>query len=206
MYVYTEILNKVYDITKKTDIKDNFAIADILAKRLVIYKLGEMQMWWNSNIFTDEGLLYIKSMFPNSYHINLMLTALRTARKVERNYLNSKEDKVSFFSLTDELEHNIEETLCLLCNMNAKDMENIITNLVCIEKPSQLDEIFYKIDEKNPEKVEPPLICYGNLKYDLLFHNNQINFKELNRVLQPLIIGYKNSGQKSLNIGFYNII
>lgn len=204
--MYTEILNKVYDITKKTDIKDSFAIADILAKRLVIYKLGEMQMWWNSNVFTGEGLLYMKSMFPNSYHINLMLTALRTARKVERYYLNDKVDKVSFFSLTDELEHNIEETLSFLCSMNSKDIENIVTDLVCIEKPSQLEEIFYGIDTKNPEKVEPPLICYGSIKYDLLFHNNQINFKELNRVLQPLIIGYKNSEQKSLNIGFYNII
>lgn len=204
--MYKDILNKIHNVTNKTDIKDSSALANIITKRLVIYRLGEMQMWWNSDIFTNEGLLYMKSMFPNSYHINMMLTAMRTARKIERTYLDSKGNNISFFSLTDELEDNIEETLSLLCDMNDKDMENIIIDLICIDTPSQLDEIFDGIDEKKPEKIEPPIICYGNIKYDLLFYNNQLNFKELNNILQPLLIGYKNSEQKSLNIGYYNII
>jgi hypothetical protein len=204
--LYKDILNKIHNITNKTDIKDSSALANIITKRLVIYRFGEMQMWWNSDIFTNEGLLYMKSMFPNSYHINMMLTAMRTARKIERTYLDSKGNNISFFSLTDELEDNIEETLSLLCDMNDKDMKNIIIDLICIDTPSQLDEIFDGIDEKKPEKIEPPIICYGNIKYDLLFYNNQLNFKELNDILQPLLIGYKNSEQKSLNIGYYNII
>lgn len=204
--MYKDILNKIHNITNKTDIKDSSALANIITKRLVIYRFGEMQMWWNSDIFTNEGLLYMKSMFPNSYHINMMLTAMRTARKIERTYLDSKGNNISFFSLTDELEDNIEETLSLLCDMNDKDMKNIIIDLICIDTPSQLDEIFDGIDEKKPEKIEPPIICYGNIKYDLLFYNNQLNFKELNDILQPLLIGYKNSEQKSLNIGYYNII
>ena len=204
--MYKDILNKIHNITNKTDIKDSSALANIITKRLVIYRFGEMQMWWNSDIFTNEGLLYMKSMFPNSYHINMMLTAMRTARKIERTYLDSKGNNISFFSLTDELEDNIEETLSLLCDMNDKDMKNIIIDLICIDTPSQLDEIFDGIDEKKPEKIEPPIICYGNKKYDLLFYNNQLNFKELNDILQPLLIGYKNSEQKSLNIGYYNII
>ena len=204
--MYKDILNKIHNITNKTDIKDSSALANIITKRLVIYRFGEMQMWWNSDIFTNEGLLYMKSMFPNSYHINMMLTAMRTARKIERTYLDSKGNNISFFSLTDELEDNIEETLSLLCDMNDKDMKNIIIDLICIDTPSQLDEIFDGINEKKPEKIEPPIICYGNIKYDLLFYNNQLNFKELNDILQPLLIGYKNSEQKSLNIGCYNII
>ena len=204
--MYKDILNKIHNITNKTDIKDSSALANIITKRLVIYRFGEMQMWWNSDIFTNEGLLYMKSMFPNSYHINMMLTAMRTARKIERTYLDSKGNNISFFSLTDELEDNIEETLSLLCDMNDKDMKNIIIDLICIDTPSQLDEIFDGINEKKPEKIEPPIICYGNIKYDLLFYNNQLNFKELNDILQPLLIGYKNSEQKSLNIGYYNII
>ena len=204
--MYKDILNKINNVTNKTDIKDSSALANIITKRLVIYRLGEMQMWWNSNIFTNEGLLYMKSMFPNSYHINMMLTAMRTARKIEKTCLDSKGNNISFFSLTDELEDNIEETLGLLCDMNDKDMKDIIIDLICIDTPSQLDEVFDGIDEKKPEKIEPPTICYGNIKYDLLFYNNQLNFKELNDILQPLLIGYKNSEQKSLNIGYYNII
>jgi hypothetical protein len=204
--LYKDILNKINNVTNKTDIKDSSALANIITKRLVIYRLGEMQMWWNSNIFTNEGLLYMKSMFPNSYHINMMLTAMRTARKIEKTCLDSKGNNISFFSLTDELEDNIEETLGLLCDMNDKDMKDIIIDLICIDTPSQLDEVFDGIDEKKPEKIEPPTICYGNIKYDLLFYNNQLNFKESNDILQPLLIGYKNSEQKSLNIGYYNII
>lgn len=204
--MYKDILNKINNVTNKTDIKDSSALANIITKRLVIYRLGEMQMWWNSNIFTNEGLLYMKSMFPNSYHINMMLTAMRTARKIEKTCLDSKGNNISFFSLTDELEDNIEETLGLLCDMNDKDMKDIIIDLICIDTPSQLDEVFDGIDEKKPEKIEPPTICYGNIKYDLLFYNNQLNFKESNDILQPLLIGYKNSEQKSLNIGYYNII
>lgn len=204
--MYKDILNKIHNITNKTDIKDSSALANIITKRLVIYRFGEMQMWWNSDIFTNEGLLYMKSMFPNSYHINMMLTAMRTARKIEKTCLDSKGNNISFFSLTDELEDNIEETLGLLCDMNDKDMKDIIIDLICIDTPSQLDEVFDGIDEKKPEKIEPPTICYGNIKYDLLFYNNQLNFKELNDILQPLLIGYKNSEQKSLNIGYYNII
>ena len=204
--MYKDILNKINNVTNKTDIKDSSALANIITKRLVIYRLGEMQMWWNSNIFTNEGLLYMKSMFPNSYHINMMLTAMKTARKIEKTCLDSKGNNISFFSLTDELEDNIEETLGLLCDMNDKDMKDIIIDLICIDTPSQLDEVFDGIDEKKPEKIEPPTICYGNIKYDLLFYNNQLNFKESNDILQPLLIGYKNSEQKSLNIGYYNII
>lgn len=205
MCLYKDILNKIHNIANKTDIKDGSTLADILAKRLVIYKLGEMQMWWNSNIFTNEGLLYMKSMFPNSYHINMILTAMRTARKVESTYLNSKGNNISFYSLTDELEDNLEKILCLLCDMNNKVMKDTINDLISIDIPLQLYEIFDELEEKKPEKIEPPTICFGNIKYDLLFYNNQINFKELNDVLQPLLWGYKNSEQKSLNIGYYNI-
>lgn len=148
MCLYKDILNKIHNIANKTDIKDGSTLADILAKRLVIYKLGEMQMWWNSNIFTNEGLLYMKSMFPNSYHINMILTAMRTARKVESTYLNSKGNNISFYSLTDELEDNLEKILCLLCDMNNKVMKDTINDLISIDIPLQLYEIFDELEEK----------------------------------------------------------
>ena len=101
MCLYKDILNKIHNIANKTDIKDGSALADILAKRLVIYKLGEMQMWWNSNIFTNEGLLYMKVCFLIlSYKYDTYSN--ENSKKGESTYLNSKEN-ISFCSLTDEL-------------------------------------------------------------------------------------------------------
>lgn len=204
--MYKEFLKKLQVTINKTELKESKEIADIIGKRLVIYKLGESQMWWNSNIFSPEGLLYMKSMFPNSYDINMILTAMRTAKKIEKEYLGGHNNAISYYNLTDELDDSIEKVISILCDTNHEDMIDIIEQLISINDPTYLTSVFDKIEGKRPETIEPPTICFGTIKYDSLFNNNQINFKELNTELQSLLLAYQNSEQKLLNVGYYNLL
>lgn len=171
----------------------------------MIYKLGEIQMWWNSEIFTKEGLLYMKSMFPNSYPINMIIAAMKTAKKVEKGYLNNSNNIISFYNLTDEIEDSIEKMMLVICDASDNLIRKIIDDLIDVNDITKLNSAFNEIEMKKPDKIEPPTIIFGNLKYDSLFNNDRISFKELNNILQPLLLGYQNSEERLLNVGYYNL-
>ncbi|QXE17808.1 BrxE family protein [Clostridium sp. 001] len=203
--MYKEFYSNIKNIVNGTESKYSIDLSHIMARRLIIYKLGEIQMWWNSEIFTKEGLLYMKSMFPNSYPINMIITAMRTAKKVEREYLNNSNNLVSFYNLTDEIEDSIGKITSVICDVHDDLIKKIIDNLIDNDDIAKLNSVFNEIEIKKPDKIEPPIIYFGNIKYDNLFNNDEIDFKKLNNILQPLLLGYQNSEQRLLNVGYYNL-
>lgn len=203
--MYKEFYSNIENIVNNTESRYNNYLSHIIARRLIIYKLGEIQMWWNSEIFTKEGLLYMKSMFPKSYPINMIITAMRTAKKVEREHLNNSNNFISFYNLTDEIEDSIEKITSVICDANDSLIKKIIDNLINSNDITKLSSVFNEIEIKKPDKIEPPIIYFGNIKYDNLFNNDEIDFKKLNNILQPLLLGYQNSEQRLLNVGYYNL-
>lgn len=203
--MYKEFYSNIKDIVNSIESKYSIDLSHIMERRLIIYKLGEIQMWWNSEIFTKEGLLYMKSMFPNSYPINMIITAMRTAKKVEREYLNNSNNLISFYNLTDEIEDSIGKITSVICDVHDDLINKIIVNLININDITKLSSVFNEIEIKKPDKIEPPIIYFGNIKYDDLFNNGEIDFKKLNNILQPLLLGYQNSEQRLLNVGYYNL-
>ena len=203
--MYKNLYLNIRDMVGNIESKNCNDLSDLISRRLIIYKLGEIKMWWNSEIFTQEGLLYMKSMFPNSYPINMIITAMRTAKKVERECLNNSNNVISFYNLTDEIEDSIEKVVSVICDANGSLIKKSIEDLISINDITELESVFNEIEIKKPDKIDLPTVFFGNIKYDNLFNNDGVDYKKLNNVLQSLLLGYKNSEERLLNVGYYNL-
>lgn len=203
--LYKDFYEQIRNLINNLEPNYSTGLSHILASRFFIYKLGEIKMWWNSEIFTQEGLLYMKSMFPNSYPINMIIAAMRTAKKVERECLNNSNNVISFYNLTDEIEDSIEKVVSVICNANGNLIKKSIEDLISIENITELESVFNEIEITKPDKIEPTTIFFGKIKYDNLFNNDGVDYKKLNNVLQSLLLGYKNSEERLLNVGYYNL-
>lgn len=203
--MYNETYKLINYALKATEYSPNTELTLLITNRLLIYKLGEISFWWDSNIFTDEGLLYMKSMFPNTYIQNMIIIAFKTAHKVERDIINSNKDFVTYFALTDEIEDSLSRIIEDMCSIGHEYMIKVVNILIDAKDSRYLEEVPLYEDTK-PVKVEPPKIYFGEVSYSEFVSNRHIYFERIYKTISALLLGYRNSEERMLNVGYYHLI